>query len=135
MNRQRAIAVVLVGVVALAVVAWWRSPQPKLETPCPDGGLLTLDAEGVARCGEGRELPAGQAMTAGQRFDCNTARAEELALVPGIGRSLADEIVARRGDGGFKTWDELDAIPGVGAARLNALQAVCDIRLVDAGVW
>ncbi len=135
MNRQRALAIVLVVIAVLAVAAWWRSPNPGLDATCPDGGVLALGEDGVARCGEGRVLPAGQAMTARQHFDCNTASADEIALVPGVGRALAEEIVARRGDAGFTSWDEVDAIAGVGAARLNALQAVCDIHWVDAGLW
>ena len=73
-------------------------------------------------------MAAGQAMTLAQKFDCNTATADELALVPGVGASVAAELVAARPDGGYATWEELDAVPGVGPARLIALQAACELK-------
>ncbi len=73
-------------------------------------------------------------MTLGQKFDCNTATQADFALIPGVGGQLAAELVAAR-DGGFVSWDQVDAIKGVGPARLEALQAACDILISDAGVW
>jgi competence protein ComEA len=133
-SRPQAIAVVLAAAGLLGVFAA-RRPAPELPPlACPDGGPVRLDAEGVATCGPGRDLPAGQALTLGQKFDCNTASEADLALVPGVGPSLAHELVAAR-DGGFTSWAQVDAVVGVGPARLNALQAACDIRGGDAGVW
>lgn len=134
MTRPSAVAAVLALAGLVGVFAWWRWPQAPIGLTCPDGGSIRLGADGVATCGAGVELPPGQALTARQRFDCNTATAEELALVPGIGLALAKDLVAAR-DGGFRTWEELDAVPGVGEARLTALQAACEIRVGDAGVW
>ncbi len=134
MNRPQAIVVVLLASLAIGLVAWRRAPVPSPSLACPDGGVVQLGPDGVASCAPGAKLPAGQALTLGQRFDCNAATAQDLALVPGIGPSLAEALVAAR-DGGFRSWDEVDAVPGVGAARLLALQAACDIRLSDAGVW
>jgi competence protein ComEA len=126
-TRPAAIAVVLVIAGAAGLVAWWRVPVEPTRG-CPDGGVFTLGADGVARCGEGAPLPPGQAMTVKQKFDCNAANAEDFALVPGVGASVAAEIVAARPDGGFTSWDELDAVPGVGPARLIALQAACEFK-------
>ncbi len=134
MNRPQAIAVVLALAALLGVFAWWRAPVVAPSLTCADGGPVQLGADGVASCVAGARLPAGQALTLGQKFDCNTATAQELALVPGIGPSLARELVAAR-DGGFRDWAQIDAVPGVGDARLTALQAACDIRSGDAGLW
>ena len=134
MSRPRAIAVVLALAGLLGLAAVWRWPVPSPLLACPDGGPIQLGADGVASCEPGSPLPAGQALTLGQKFDCNTATEAELALVPGIGASLAHELIAAR-DGGFVDWDQLDAVPGVGATRLKALQTACDIRWGDAGVW
>lgn len=134
MTRPQALAVLL-GVLAVgALLAWWRLPRAEPSLSCPDGGVRGLGADGVARCGAGDPLPAGPSMALGQKFDCNAASAAELSLVEGIGPALAQELVARR-DGGFHSWDEIDAVPGMGPARLSALQAVCDIQVGDAGVW
>ena len=134
MSRPRAIAVLLAlaGLIGLAAVWRWPVAQPSLA--CPDGGPVQLGADGVASCAPGSKLPAGQALTLHQKFDCNTATEADFALVPGVGPSLARELVAVR-DGGYSSWEQIDAVTGVGLTRLNALQAACDIRVGDAGVW
>ena len=134
MSRPQSIAVVLAAAGLLGLFAAWRSPPASPSLACPDGGPLQLGADGVASCQPGQPLPAGQALTLRQKFDCNTATEADFALVPGVGPSLARELVAAR-DGGFVSWAQIDAVSGVGATRLNALQAACDIRVVDAGVW
>lgn len=134
MGRPQAIAVVLAAAGLVGLLAAWRPQAAASALDCADGGVVALGADGVARCAPGAPLPAGQALTLRQKFDCNTATEAELALVPGIGPALAHELVVAR-DGGFRSWAELDAVNGVGAARLNALQAACDIREMDAGVW
>jgi hypothetical protein len=137
MSRPRAIAVVIALAGLLGFVAVWRWPIAAPSLQCPDGGPVQLGSDGVASCAPGAPLPAGQALTLKQKFDCNTATEEDFALVPGVGPSLAHELIVAReaGDGGFRNWDQIDAISGVGSTRLIALQAACDIRDVDAGVW
>ncbi len=133
MTRPRAVAVVVALVAALGAVALWRPASPAPAVSCPDGGVVRLDGEGVAHCGEGAELPPGQALTLGQKFDCNTATEADLALVPGVGAAVAKALVAAR-DGGFTSWEQVDAVPGVGSARMLALQAACEFRWADAGL-
>jgi competence protein ComEA len=126
-TRPAAIAIVLVLAGLAGLIVWWRVPVEPTRA-CPDGGVFKLGPDGVATCDDGVALPPGQAMTVKQKFDCNAARAEDLALVPGLGANVAAEIVAARPDGGFSTWDEIDAVPGVGPARLIALQAACELK-------
>lgn len=132
MGRQRAIVAVLILAALGGAVAWWRAPPPPPGVPCPEGAVA-LGADGVARCGAGRALPAGQALTLGQKFDCNAATEAELALVPGVGAAVARAIVEARGPG-FRDWAQVDAVPGVGETRLQALQAACELRVADAGL-
>ena len=134
MSRPRAIAVVLTLAGLLGLAAAWRVPVTAPSLDCGDGGLVHLGPDGVATCQPGAPLPAGQALTLRQKFDCNTATEADFALVTGVGPSLAHELVAAR-DGGFTSWEEIDAVSGVGETRLNALKAACEIRVVDAGVW
>jgi len=133
-GRPAAVGIVLLLVGALGVFAWFRPERPGTVLDCPDGGAVTLDADGVARCGAGAPLAPGQAMTVRQKFDCNAATEDDLALVPGLGRSVARALIEGRPDAGYQSWEEIDAVAGVGNARLNALQGVCELRVWGGGV-
>jgi competence protein ComEA len=134
MNRTRAVATVL-GLLAVATaigVAAWPSDLPALD--CPPSAVR-LDQAGVARCGPGRPLPAGQALTVGLPLDLNRVTPAELALVPGISEDLASRLVEERTRrGGFTSWDEVDVVEGVGEVRLARLQHYCQLQFTDSGV-
>lgn len=99
MNRTRALATVVLLLLALGALARWRWPGS-------EAAPSTADA-----------APAAV-------LDLNTATEEELARIPGVGRSLARKLVeARQSRGIFTSWDDVDAVSGVGPARLETLQA------------
>jgi competence protein ComEA len=124
---QRALAVVLLAALAVAVLAWWRWPSSGSALDCPDGQVF-LDDAGVVRCGPGAPLPAGQALTVGQPIDLNAATVDDLALLPGVGPELARALVDERQRlGHFTSWEQVDAVPGVGPARLETLQRACSL--------
>lgn len=135
MNRTRALAIVLLatGALALGVAVWrWPSTAPALD--CPNGEV-TLDDAGVAHCGPGTPLPAGQSLTIGKKLDLNRVTADELALVPGVGPQLAKALIDERARlGEFSSWEQVDAVSGVGASRLEALQRVCVLGGADGGL-
>jgi competence protein ComEA len=59
----------------------------------------------------------------------NTASASELDRLPGIGPSLAKEIIAyRESHGAFARIEDLLSVPGIGPAKLASLQ---DLVRVD----
>ncbi len=67
--------------------------------------------------------PAGPALTLGTKLDLNQVTVEELRLLSGIGPSLASALVKARAErNGFRSWDEVDAVVGVGPAKLGTLQ-------------
>ena len=59
----------------------------------------------------------------------NTATAEQLTLLPGIGESKARAILDRRKEqGGFKTVDELVEVKGIGPAALDKIRPFVAIQ-------
>lgn len=74
--------------------------------------------------------PAGQAQgpgpgspVLGGTMNVNTATAEQLEQLPGVGPVLAQRIVKWRNDhGAFASVEELDAVPGIGAKMLASIR-------------
>jgi competence protein ComEA len=67
-------------------------------------------------------LPA-RAAEAGKRVNVNTADATQLALLPRIGPSVAQKIVAfRKENGPFKAADDLLLVPGIGEKTFALLK-------------
>jgi len=67
-------------------------------------------------------LPASAA-EGGKRININTADASQLALLPRIGPSVAQKIVAFRKDNGpFKSADDLLLVPGIGEKTFALLK-------------
>ena len=124
-----AIAAVFVGGAA---VSRWPSDAPALDCApqdvrWTDGGSLS-----IALCAPGTprgRVPAGAGLTVGVKLELNRATEEELSLLPGIGPKLARELLrAREARGGFQSWDDVDAVEGIGAAKLQTLIDSAELR-------
>ena len=127
MTRTGSLATAALGLMALGgLVRWgWPSPAPALD--CAPSAVRFR--EGVAVCGDGAPPTAAQALALGLKLDLNSASEEELARLPGVGRSLAHKLVeARQAQGRFTSWEQVDAVSGVGAAKLETLQAATELR-------
>jgi competence ComEA-like helix-hairpin-helix protein len=60
---------------------------------------------------------------AARQIDLNTAGAAELGLLPGIGPTLGQRIVAHRHRyGPFTSVDDVTAVPGIGPVRLDDMR-------------
>ncbi|GAA3393753.1 ComEA family DNA-binding protein [Cryptosporangium minutisporangium] len=67
--------------------------------------------------------PAAGAPAPGTPLDLNTATAEQLDALPGVGPVLAERIVTYRTDhGGFRSVDELRQVEGIGDTRFEKLR-------------
>ncbi len=54
-----------------------------------------------------------QAIKGGKGLNINTATVQDLAMIGGMGQKRAQDIVNYRNQHGpFKSWDDLDNIPG-----------------------
>lgn len=66
---------------------------------------------------------AGKAALAGGPVDLNTATAEQLDALPGVGPATSRAILAYRSSHGrFRSVTELLEVPGIGPAKLEALR-------------
>ena len=73
----------------------------------------------MARCDVGRMPPPSARVALGLRLPLNRAAEADLARLPGVGAVAARALVQARP---FRSWAEVDAVKGVGPARLRILQ-------------
>lgn len=78
----------------------------------------------------GAEIPASStspSTTSSSLLDLNTATQMQLEELPGIGPKLAEQIIAHRNATPFRTIDDLDNVPGIGAKRLESLRPLVTV--------
>ena len=94
------------------------------------GTLITVvkeSAEGI-RVRLGR-MDAQKLLVFSIPLDLNLAKAEDLCLIPGIGDSLAQEIVIYRNRRkGFRHVEELKNVKGIGEKKFNDLKIFFTVR-------
>ncbi len=84
-------------------------------------GGAAAGAGGAAGAGPASGSPAGPA--AGAKIDLNTAGAEQLDALPGVGPSTAAKIVAdREANGPFTAPEDLMRVSGIGPKKFEALK-------------
>jgi competence protein ComEA len=92
-----------------------------LAAPLADGEQVVVPMRGAA----GAAAVAAVGGPAAAPVDLNSATAEQLDALPGIGPSTAAKIIAYRQEhGAFHSLAELDGVPGIGAGRLAQLKGL-----------
>jgi competence protein ComEA len=95
-----------------------------LAAPIADGEQVVVPRRGSGAVGAG--APAS-GVAAGP-VHLNTATADQLDSLPGIGPVTAQKILDyRQQHGAFSSVDELDAVPGIGPTRLEELRPLVDL--------
>lgn len=131
-QKERSTALVVAMLVLAAAGAASRVSCPgEPPAPCPAPGMVA----GVLVCNSGAAgAPVGtragaRAWLVGQKLDVNDAKMSELEAIPGIGPSMARAIVdARTARGRFASFEDLDAVEGVGPKTLETLGAFLEVR-------
>lgn len=90
--------------------------------------LLLVLLTGVVSCAA-EEKPKAK-----KKLDINTATAEELAKLPGVGEVIAARIVRHREKSGrFRSVDELLIIRGISRKKLEALRPLVTVETEGSG--
>jgi len=91
-----------------------------LAAPLADGEQVLVPARGAAATAAGSGTPSPTAP-----LDLNSATAEQLDALPGIGPVTAQKIVDyRQAHGPFRSVDDLEGVPGIGPARVAELKGL-----------
>jgi competence protein ComEA len=103
-------------------VRHWPDSRPALDCPPDAIGWSDAGATPFARCQAGGPVPPDQAVALGRPVELNRVPEETLARLPGIGARVAHDLVVARSRAPFRDWEAVDAVPGVGPARLATLR-------------
>ena len=94
-----------------------------LARPVVDGEQIAVPRQGEAASAPSAADGVSGSAGAGGKVDLNTATAEQLDALPGVGPATAAKIVSdRTANGPFKSVDDLMRVSGIGPAKFEALK-------------
>ncbi len=111
---------------------WRQAGSPRMAPPASDsnqpdqtgkitsGSLVTMTPDRHYQLGR---MAGAQLLTLGLPLELNTASADDLKAIPGVGPALAQAIVNyRTAYGPFRTIDDLEKVSGIGPKKLENLR-------------
>jgi competence protein ComEA len=97
-----------------------------LAAPIQDGQQIHLTTKASTQI---QDTPYSTVSAPTSKMNVNTVNAMELESLPGIGPSLADEIIKfRQTNGPFLSIEDLLKVPGIGPAKLDQIKHLIVIR-------
>ena len=110
----------LIGRLSAGGAVRVRTGHPAKDVASSAAGTSSADA---AEPSAATDAPAPQAPTADAPLNLNTAAKEELMLLPRIGETLAERILAYRAENGsFVSTEQLMDIDGIGEGTYNSIR-------------
>ena len=120
--KKAAMVVALCALVATSTATWLTEPQASAAPAATAASPETAAPEAKPKKSKGKQQLTG-------KLNLNTATEEELQLLPGVGPSKAERIVAwRKKNGGFKRVADLRKVKGFGYKTLKKLEPFLDIK-------
>lgn len=97
-----------------------RLPGYELSGDLKNGDRLILNDDGKFTLSK---IDGKKSLALGISIGINSAGVDDLIVLPGIGKVLAERIVEyRNSDGGYDSVDELIAVKGIGEKKLSAVR-------------
>ena len=128
---QRGLAVAALALVLVVSGVVWLSPRAAIAGPkaLPGAAAPKAPAHKAPARGDDDSAPsrAGKKAVRG-KLNLNTATVDQLMLLPGVGPSKAERVVAWRGKHGpFKRVADLRKVKGFGYKTLKKLEKYLDV--------
>lgn len=135
--------IIVVPALVMAVGAWLGVStvtdriEPPRRRPRTSGAAQRLHSQPVApapsRSGAGMVRAPSRARGDRPAIDVNSGTAEELSLLPGVGRVAAERIVAHReANGRFSSLRDIEAVEGFDTARVLRFSSRATVSAPDA---
>jgi competence protein ComEA len=95
--------------------------------------IAAIAVSGPALSAQGRSTPTKTMATAAAPVNLNTATAEQLTTIPGVGAKTAERIIEyRQKNGGFKKVEDLMNVSGVGEKSFLKMKPLITVAVAKA---